>query len=173
MMAAIISFLGPLDAEERQSWLNRVSEVVAASGAVASVLHCPVPMATMEELENELATKAMCRTWHQQGLVEASYLSAALAKVSMNWPFLLDPQMHAKRWLVAELGRETNFFEAKACDPDLYQKIQRAKDAECSIIIRDCDTFPPVLVDLKSRPKRGTGSLLAHEAMKDTKPVQG
>jgi len=126
-------------------------------------------MATMEELENELATKAMCRTWHQQGLVEASYLSAALAKVSMNWPFLLDPQMHAKRWLVAELGRETNFFEAKACDPDLYQKIQRAKDAECSIIIRDCDTFPPVLVELKSRPKRGTGSLLAHEAMKDTK----
>ena len=37
---------------------TRVSEVVGASGAVASVVHCPVPMATMEELENELATKA-------------------------------------------------------------------------------------------------------------------
>eukprot|EP00435_Cladocopium_sp_Y103_P006309 s10_g2.t1 len=75
--------------------------------------------------------------------------------------------MQARRWLLAELGREMPALEVKACDPDLDQKIQRGMSAEWGdperhirINLINCGALPPVTrLDLKPRPKRTAGGL--------------
>ncbi|CAL1156480.1 unnamed protein product, partial [Cladocopium goreaui] len=100
------------------------------------------------------------RSWRHLGLVEQDLLSAAMTKVVMDWPFILDPQMQARRWLLAELGREMPALEVKACDPDLDQKIQRGIAAESSIVVKDCGALAPsVRLEMRPRLKRTTGGI--------------
>eukprot|EP00913_Durusdinium_trenchii_P028814 g27019.t1 len=93
--------------------------------------------------------------------------SAAAASAVEN----LDPQLQGRRWLVAELARETNFLEVKASDPDVLPKLQRAMAAEYTIVLQDCQAFPPVLLDLKPRPKKGAG-LEEPSPVKEAHPAQ-
>ena len=91
------AYLGPLSSDGRQQAIEQCRELCVSAG---------LPMVSTGgffSLSGLLADPITLRQWSTQGLPtdDVSVDNGAIVSVSGRWPFLIDPQSIAKKWVIA------------------------------------------------------------------------
>ena len=143
--APLLSYLGPVTAEERKGLVSKYLRPLM-------VLHGLAQPPTTQELAQ--VPEAAALQWALQGLPtdQAMMQAAFIALNSLRWPLIVDPQGIARNWLLAtEADNEPRVVDAAAAN--LRQLLLQALSEGRTLIVENFkgDSAEPLTEMIRSR----------------------
>ena len=153
LAAAFVTYLGALTADVRWQAIEQWRQLCICNGL-------PTVSTSSFSLAGLLADPMTLQKWALQGLPadDFSIESGVIVSVTSRWPFFIDPELTATKWVRAmetkgELAREgaTGLMVVRLAQPDLIDKLHFAVTIGEAVLIEDMgETTDPVIAPLVS-----------------------
>lgn len=154
LAAAFVTYLGPLTTDARQQAIEQWQQLCVSR-------ELPMVSTSSFSLADLLTDPVKLRSWSLQGLPADDFAvdNGVVVSVTGRWPFLIDPQSTAQKWVTTmetkgEHAREgaSGLVVVRLAQPDLIDKLQFAVHIGQAVLVESMgESIDPILAPLVSK----------------------